>query len=635
MLFLRLLIAAATLVAAASPALSALRRDLEWPDAQRARPQPSARAAFDRSVAEAIARGVQYLEQNATRGPKGTALKSGRRAGQTALILYTILKGGGSPASETALALLHELSVATGLGTYDRGCILMALEAHDPALHRAWIESLTQGLIDTQDTDGTWGYPSGTQDLSNTQYASLGLWAAAKAGIHAEADVWQALAAGTLGYGVRGKGGFGYHRGTKMPTGSMTTAGIGTLALCEQELSLAGRLEPETGENLLAAREDGLGWLASHFAVGANPNGGGHAYYYMYGLERMAAFTGLARIGDHDWYAEGAEWLLGKQSVDGSWSGRHVETCFAILFLQRATSRGRTGLVISGPAVKQGWATEERGAQVRIACKIERGQPQAQVIGLSGRLLSNYVWPDSEGGGLRVQRVVYSVGGVPAAVALGSPGVPSMTPLGAAGVPARLYPTRKGLLVARLYLAAPPGAEELPRFVESPPLDVLLTASSAPLRLQAGTEARLERATCRASTHFAPRSDSEFPQLDFEAGRAVDGAPSFPWLARATDSAPKIKLSSKSSTSAIGVLIAPPTLPGYPEIELRLPTRVRVTLNGRRRSSIACVLSTHGRTTVLFPEPTRVKTIEIEILETVGPQAASTGLGEVSLVVAP
>lgn len=630
----RLLFAAAAL-AAASPSLGAVARMAEQPGAQEAQLDPRDQVAFDRSVAEAIARGVRHLEIDATRGPKGTALKSRRRPGQAALILYTILKGGGSPTSETVESLLHELSVATEMGTYDRGCLLMALEAHDPTLHRAWIESLAQGLIDTQETDGTWSYPSGTPDLSNTQYASLGLWSAAKAGVRADADVWQALAVGTLAYGASGDGGFGYHRNTKVPTGSMTTAGVGTLALCEQQLGLAGHLEPEIGSSLLTGRDQGLDWLASHFAVGRNPNGGGHAHYYMYGLERMAAFAGLTRVGDHDWYAEGAEWLIERQAADGSWMGRHVETCFAILFLQRATSRGAKRLVISGPAVQQGWATEERGAQVRIACRIVSGQPKAQVIGLSGRLLSDYVWPDSEGGGLRVQRVIYSVGGVPAAVALGAPGVSSEAPLGAASAPTLLYPTRKGALVARIYLAAPPGAEDLPKFVESPPLDVLLSAATAPLRLQAGTEGRLETSSCRASTQFSPRSDSGFPPVDFKASHAVDGATSFPWLTRPNDHSPKIKVTAKSSLRATGLLIAPPSLPGYREVPLRLPTRLRVTLNGRRVSRFEHPVSGNGRTAIPFPEPTRVKTIEIEIIETSGPEAAPTGLGEVSLVLTP
>ena len=52
-------------------------------------------------------------------------------------------------------------------------------------------------------------------------------------------------------------------------------------------------------------------------------------------------------MGTHEWYPEGAKALLASQKVDGSWGvgtvGENkvdrgtVDTCFAILFLKRAT----------------------------------------------------------------------------------------------------------------------------------------------------------------------------------------------------------------------------------------------------------------------------------------------------------
>lgn len=45
------------------------------------------------------------------------------------------------------------------------------------------------------------------------------------------------------------------------------------------------------------------------------------------------------RIGAHDWYMEGAQWLLIRQRSDGAWAGHYgenVDTCFALLFLKRA-----------------------------------------------------------------------------------------------------------------------------------------------------------------------------------------------------------------------------------------------------------------------------------------------------------
>jgi hypothetical protein len=51
-------------------------------------------------------------------------------------------------------------------------------------------------------------------------------------------------------------------------------------------------------------------------------------------------------MGAHEWYPEGAEFLLAKQRAGGTWSGDSLmsllpdagpDTCFAILFLRRAT----------------------------------------------------------------------------------------------------------------------------------------------------------------------------------------------------------------------------------------------------------------------------------------------------------
>jgi len=59
--------------------------------------------------------------------------------------------------------------------------------------------------------------------------------------------------------------------------------------------------------------------------------------YYLYGLERAGMLYGTDLIGTRDWYDEGAEWLIEHQADNGSW--RNVaDTCFAILFLKRATA---------------------------------------------------------------------------------------------------------------------------------------------------------------------------------------------------------------------------------------------------------------------------------------------------------
>jgi hypothetical protein len=97
-----------------------------------------------------------------------------------------------------------------------------------------------------------------------------------------------------------------------------------------------------------ASVQKGLDWLGRNFAVNGNP--GGPAiwhYYYLYGLERVGVISGQKELGGHRWYKEGAEYLLKAQNADGSWKGADMpgaaltdalsDTCFAILFLKRAT----------------------------------------------------------------------------------------------------------------------------------------------------------------------------------------------------------------------------------------------------------------------------------------------------------
>ncbi|MHC4850044.1 MAG: hypothetical protein ACYTEG_16565, partial [Planctomycetota bacterium] len=65
-------------------------------------------------------------------------------------------------------------------------------------------------------------------------------------------------------------------------------------------------------------------------------------YYYLYAIERAAVLDRVKRVGVHDWYFEGAAWLLDQQRKHGAWDRKDtkddVNTCFALLFLKRATA---------------------------------------------------------------------------------------------------------------------------------------------------------------------------------------------------------------------------------------------------------------------------------------------------------
>jgi hypothetical protein len=140
------------------------------------------------------------------------------------------------------------------------------------------------------------------------------------------------------------------------PTGTMTTSGLIALSLCK--VALEGSAWYKANEKRLCqAIRDAAAWLDKNWTLDTNPNAGpgfsGWRYYYFYGLERVGAMTMMRKIGEHFWYEEVANRILSEQQSDGSWQGETSSstrpnvtpfshgplwnTCFAILFLKRAT----------------------------------------------------------------------------------------------------------------------------------------------------------------------------------------------------------------------------------------------------------------------------------------------------------
>jgi hypothetical protein len=136
-------------------------------------------------------------------------------------------------------------------------------------------------------------------------------------------------------------------------TGSMTTSGIASLVICKAEIEKS--LSEKEKKALNQAIRDGVAWLAHNWTVTENPNCKCWKMYYLYGIERSGVLSLCNKIGEHKWYKEGAEHLFSTQQGDGSWPGDKERvpwlgrnggdigygnicgTCFAILFLKRAT----------------------------------------------------------------------------------------------------------------------------------------------------------------------------------------------------------------------------------------------------------------------------------------------------------
>jgi len=127
--------------------------------------------------------------------------------------------------------------------------------------------------------------------------------------------------------------------------GSMTAGSIGTLAIWDyiKDNDDGKKRSWKNDKNI----HQGLQWIAKNFSVTYNPGPYEHAnmakdgkvqyLYYMYALERAGLLYGTEMMGTHKWYPEGAKVLIETQSPAGSWGDGTIDTCFAILFLKRAT----------------------------------------------------------------------------------------------------------------------------------------------------------------------------------------------------------------------------------------------------------------------------------------------------------
>lgn len=368
---------------------------------------------LQKAINEAIEKGAAWLRTQ--RSPDGSfdalfrgAAPPSYQMGLAGLCGLALLASGDSKTDPAMLKTLEYLKERDALEvrggtrtTYGVGVLLMFItEMYRPAMQadkdgryakakvkdpcslpkdmQAWIQELASWLLDVQLEDGWWRYPhTPPADLSNTQYAMLGLRAARECGAtvplvkilktlettldvqEKDGEKMKRIIKGTgkpgdHDYAVDGGDrarGWPYQRGSNVE-GSMTTAGIAALAICRDMLLKPERFSaytPEMDRNVGRSVQDGFAWLDKNFSVAHNPPKGasGWHYYYLYGLERACAFAGREAVGSHDWYAEGAALLVKQQKPDGRWATGTLgadytpsdicDTAWALLFLKKAS----------------------------------------------------------------------------------------------------------------------------------------------------------------------------------------------------------------------------------------------------------------------------------------------------------
>ncbi len=343
-------------------------------------------------VDTAIRNGVEFLRIAPSPGHNGSKDADD-------LILWTFVHAGIPESDPKFRALLKKVLEAPLETTYTVSLRAMILEEVNRVAYQGLIHRCAQFLVDSQCQNGQWGYgrpttypeyptevttpvrerfevasgarppakaPSMTSallrprpkvlqraavkklrefvttgDNSNSQYAALGLRACHDAGIVFPTEVIERARDWWVGCQIPEEAkasGWSYSKGPAgIASASMTAGAVGSMVIYDYIRGSDWKKDPVV--------QAGINWLGAHFTVTENLQStygpSRFHYYYLYALERAGIFVGTEHFGRNAWYAEGSKVILDAQKSDGSWlvGTDHAtwDTCFAVLFLRRAT----------------------------------------------------------------------------------------------------------------------------------------------------------------------------------------------------------------------------------------------------------------------------------------------------------
>jgi hypothetical protein len=213
----------------------------------------------------------------------------------------------------------------------------------------------------------------GRADNSNTQFATLALWAAGRHGLPLERSL--DLLVRRFRHSQLPDGTWRYHVDPRsQATPAMTGAGLLGLAVghgLDADPSRKKSVKDEQVDKGLKA----LGaWVGKPFGdkaarlVKRGPRGkiirvgrprSPVNLYFLWTVERVGVLYHVREMDGKDWYRWGVELLLPAQEDEGSWNqgnywgaNRTIDTCFALLFLKRANLAadltGRLDFVVEG-----------------------------------------------------------------------------------------------------------------------------------------------------------------------------------------------------------------------------------------------------------------------------------------------
>ena len=354
---------------------------------------PARAAVTDEQVSAAIDRGVAYLLSSQTDqgwwSPNANFSWGFNFTGGYECLAMLALAYAETPRSEPKMQKgFDELLAMKFQHTYNCALRTMILSKLLPKIDRQMAPAVRKVmladvdfLIKTQLASGGWDYPrydylSGgvpakrdddLWDFSNVQIAVLGLSEAIHAGVELPRETMERLQKLYLDW-QHPSGGWGYGRpaqggvpGKQEPYGSMTAAAVASLFITRDFLYRGVGCPCSGGKSKGAvpqvdqAIDQGLAWLGQNFTAGANPKSEKWILYWLYSCERVGLASGIKYFGGHDWYAEGAEYVLRQQKANGSW-GAAFDTTFALCFLVK----GRAPILFNKLELKSQWNNHPR-----------------------------------------------------------------------------------------------------------------------------------------------------------------------------------------------------------------------------------------------------------------------------------
>ncbi|MEO8493709.1 MAG: prenyltransferase/squalene oxidase repeat-containing protein [Planctomycetota bacterium] len=369
-----------------------------------------------------IARGVKYLEENF--GKSGGQHEN--ELGAACICALACYKATGNPqhplVTKAVAQIRTELQKGmtySGHANYSLGLAMIFLGELDLEAYRTEIEAMLQEIYKRQMPYGAWSYPNDPLgDVSQTQYAVLGMWLAHRQGINVDQQVLERVCnwllrvqepSGVFPYKGEDPGHFNRIEQQVQSSASMCAAGVGSLYVCGELLGFIDdpkvmKMRMRLPQAIQVVRDkkdgsiakivdrtiwqkavsDGNTWMGQNGKV-ENFDGyhkeGYQQYYYMYSVERYWAFRELAEGIDTNepaWYNAGVAYMRTNQAANGSWqstrgvaNGPVIDTGFAVMFLLRSSKKTITRLVVEAGILSGGKGLK---ADLSTAKVDDRGQ---------------------------------------------------------------------------------------------------------------------------------------------------------------------------------------------------------------------------------------------------------------------